>query len=215
LLKPLFDFTPKGEEVEEESKDEPQPSVPSTPPVDTTVPSQQRRPDNSLWSSANLPLLAMGARILQSPGQSPLTALGAGLSEYINETKSQNSAAAEGKQAQFDNMLKIMNAQQYAKQNDIQIQRLAFEAEKLPLEKGKLQAEVKKMEAEAAALGDPSAQEAAKMTQKQIQDAPNMYKPEDIPALFQSNYANVQQIRKAQGRSEDTSLGDPLKIRLP
>lgn len=191
--------------------------LPAVIPPKTSSDTSKRQPgrniDNSILSKANLPLLAMGARILQTPGQNPLTALGMGLDTYIGETQKESAGKAAASQQQFENLISQLNANTNRMNAEVGARRVAFEEELLPLEKGKLQASISKMNAEAQALGDPVAQEAAKMTSKQIQDAPHTYRPEDIPELYRNNFLNIQKIKEAQGFSDKTSLGDPLNIR--
>ncbi len=216
-LKPKFFNKPEVPQETPQGSQQQQPEVVQTRnPMESLLQSMssksdtkgtpQRMQDTSIFATANLPNLAMGAKILQSTGMSPLAAYGAGLSAYIDATKEQNAAALAGKQQSFDNMLKMMNASEYSRQNDLQERRMMFEAEKLPLEKGKLAAEMLKLQAEAEALGDPVATEAAKMTAKQIGEAPNMYNAENVSELYQSNYSNLQQLKRAQGLASETQI---------
>jgi hypothetical protein len=165
----------------------------------------------------DMPMLALGASILSAPTTGgPLGALGTGLKDYISTKAALDSAAVKGKQDQFENVLKVLNANQYAKQNELAEKRLEFEAAKMPEEIKQIQAYTSKLEAEAKSLQDPYMENAVKQISEEIK-----YKPGVTEADFTkmvSDRANSLRSLAGAGspdltqKNATTVPSDPLQL---
>lgn len=104
--------------------------------------------EKSFYDKIDLPMLAMGAKILQSGNMSPLSALGGGIDTLMGTKAAMNKAALEAKQQQFENLMSQMNAETNRINADVSKQRAKFEKEKQPFEIDKLKAQAEQAEME-------------------------------------------------------------------
>lgn len=163
----------------------------------TGSPQAPESPLDSFFKTVDIPMLALGAKILGSKAGSDMGAVGEGVEAYIGAKAAQASAAQEGKQQQFDNMLKLMTAESYKQQNELAARKATFEEEMFPLKKQQLEAEIAKLRSEAG--DDPIKKQAAEDVAKMTVDNPNAYSTAQIPQLVANRENQLRAIAAAQG----------------
>jgi hypothetical protein len=102
-------------------------------------PQQQQQPQGSNIDKA---LVAMGAKILASPGVNPLTALGQGIGVYLDVKTAEAKLATDVAQQQFENTMMAAQKEINRMQIDIQKENLELARELMPLQKQELEAQI-------------------------------------------------------------------------
>jgi hypothetical protein len=138
-------------------------------------------------SGIDTALLAMGAKILASPGVNPLSALGMGIGTYLDVKTSDAKAKTDAAQQAFENSMTMAQKEINRLQVEQQMANSAMESELQPLKKQKLEAEIEESKASAAlnamrASGDPVQIEIAKKMAEGL--AMEMYTPEQVQKVL-------------------------------
>ena len=117
---------------------------------------QERAEEEPLgFFEQNLPALSFIAGAAK-PGQTLIESLGGGIQGYVGAKSAENAAAAEAKQNEVDNFIKMMNAQTNKTLAEINADRSALRAKLIPLEIEKTEAEIAKIKAQTTGAGSNS-----------------------------------------------------------
>lgn len=174
----------------------------------TEAPAARTAPKQKRWHDGlDLPTIAMGAAILKNPVDEPaLASLGAGMGALAEFKQKQAEAEIAGSQANFENLIRMMNAQQFARQNELASRRFMFEEEMQPFEKAKTLVEIQKMKAEADAMQDPVKKQVADTILKTYENNPFVFsEPGSMTTKANELEAGLRQMQNVQGTG-DTSL---------
>lgn len=219
-VNPVFEETtkipekPLEETPKETSEDLPVIRPAAGSPILPLESSSKESPKGNLLSNildkAHVPSLGAAATILQSGNKPVLSSLGGGLDRYISENKEISKSRLFEKQNEFENLIRMMNANNLSRQNEISNRRLSMEEEMLPFKQGKEALEMKKLQREAQE--DPFIAQAIDIYMKENQGIPANLRDDDFETAVRSKAETLRRLSKIQGSSEDTSLGNPLGL---
>lgn len=213
----VFDETNSSQAPAEEGPMGPPTRQPEQTPEETQMTSSGRgttsEPQSAIgdfFKGVDIPMLALGASILSSRGKGTMGALGEGVMAGLAADQQLKSAAQEGRQQEFENMLKLMTAESYRKQNELAARKASFDEEMFPLRKQQMEAEIEVLKSKVGT--DPIKQQAIDDVAKLTQANPNAYSKEELLKMVQERYQQLKTIMDANGTGETALPNDPLGL---